>query len=91
MEVFKTRCRVKRDGKTAHQNADVIIMDGVPHLVAEWKITPEGETPAVTVALDPEVFPSARPELGRGNSPESRHKGQANLIAIVSDPRDRGD
>ena len=50
MEVFKTRCLVKRDGMRAQQNADVIIMDGVPHLVAEWKITPEGETAWLAVA-----------------------------------------
>ena len=64
MEVFKTRCLVKRDGMRAHQNADVIIMDGVPHLVAEWKITPEGETPAVTVALDPKFFHRLDPSWG---------------------------
>ena len=64
MEVFKTRCRVKRDGKTAHQNADVIIMDGIPHLVTEWKITSEGETPAVTVALDPKFFHRLEPNWG---------------------------
>jgi hypothetical protein len=39
-------------------------MDGVPHLVAEWKITPEGETPAVTVALDPKFFHRLDPSWG---------------------------
>ena len=64
MEVFKTRCLVKRDGKSAHQNADVIIMDGVPHLVMEWKITPEGETPADTLALEPKFFHRLHPSWG---------------------------
>ena len=41
---------------TTHYEADSVIIDGIPHVVFEWEQTPEGEIPAVTVALDPKYL-----------------------------------
>jgi hypothetical protein len=53
MEIFKTWCEISSHGWTSHHAVDTVIIDEIPHLVFEWKETPDGKMPAVTVPLDP--------------------------------------
>ena len=48
----------------AHFNSDLIFVDGVPTVVLEWEMNPDGDLPAVTIQLDPQrlhklVWPKA--------------------------------
>ena len=54
--VTKVRCLITRAGKTAHYNADLIFVAGIPTIVFEWDERPDGNRPSVTVALDPQYF-----------------------------------
>lgn len=50
----KVRCLISRAGNTAHYDADLAYISGVPHVVFEWDVRPGGaEVPAISVALDP--------------------------------------
>ncbi len=54
-EVFKVRHTMMRGGKNVgHFNSDLIFLDGVPTIVIEWEVRPDGDVPAVAVALDPQ-------------------------------------
>ena len=65
MEVTKTRCLISRSGSIiGHFNADTIFIDGIPHVVFEWEVSPDGSRkPLHLVALDPKYF---RPLPGWG-------------------------
>ena len=55
--VTKVRHTMTRDGRHyAHFNSDLIFVSGVPTIVIEWDVFPDGDWPAVTVALDPQYL-----------------------------------
>jgi len=58
MDVFKTRCVVTRDRVfMGHFDLDTIFIDGIPHVVFDWDIDPNGlEKPVNPVPLDPQHF-----------------------------------
>lgn len=55
---MKCRILLNRAGQTAMYDGDLIMVDGVPHVVLEWTAgrTPAEGTPAVTVALEPQFL-----------------------------------
>jgi hypothetical protein len=55
MEITKCRLLMTRSGQTAHYDADLIFVEGLPYAVVEWiGQTPQAEdTPSVKVALEP--------------------------------------
>ena len=61
-EVHKVRVAIMRAGSNNLCIADMVFMDGVPHVVLEWWQGPLGDTPAVTISLNPRFlheFPKA--------------------------------
>ena len=53
--VSSVRVIMSRRGVKAyhHDNADLIWVSGVPTVVVEWDVRPDGDVPAVTIPLDP--------------------------------------
>jgi hypothetical protein len=45
-------CTIRSKERTAHYIVDLLWIVGVPILVLEWADVPDGECPAVTVALE---------------------------------------
>lgn len=55
---MKCRILLTRAGETTMYDGDVVMIDGRPHAVLEWSAgrTPAEDTPAVTVALEPQLL-----------------------------------
>jgi hypothetical protein len=52
-KVYRCRFILSCNGKSAHQEGDVVLIQGMPHAVLEWEQINHGEFPAVVVPLDP--------------------------------------
>jgi hypothetical protein len=76
----KTHHLLTRKGVTVgHFQTDTVFVDGVPHLIFEWAVTPQGEIPAFSVRLDPK-------HLSELNWPNCKY-----LYSLpVEDPREIG-
>jgi hypothetical protein len=51
--VHKVWIMIERAGQFAHHIGDLIFTTSGPRLVLEWAALPDGDAPAVSVALDP--------------------------------------
>ena len=54
--VTTVHCLIRRSGRTAHYNADLVFIGGVPTVVIDWIEYPDGDRPGVTVPLDPSLL-----------------------------------
>jgi hypothetical protein len=59
--VTKVWHTMTRAGKNlGHFNSDLIFVDGVPTIVVEWLVQPDGDIPKVTIPLDPQFLRKLR-------------------------------